>query len=939
MINLKIFWISFLLLFVHLSLDAQIIQTEPSFPIDNDSVTLVYDATQGNGALAGYSGNVYAHTGVITNLSDPPDAWRYKVAGWSENIDKTRMEALGNDKYQLTMTPSIREWYGVPGGEEIQKMAFVFRNSDGSIVGRASDGSDIYVDVYQEGLNVSFLKPIDDTIVQPNDSISIKVISNNAEKLILSIDDTEVTQVNDTVLTYKHEAVDPGNHWIKAEAQSLSDTITDSISYHVRGSVQVQSLPGGVREGINYIDDTTVTFVLFSPGKEFAYVMGDFTDWKVQEEFQMKRTPNDSIFWLTADNLEADTKYIFQYFIDGELKIADPYSEQVSTPNDKYISSETFPDLIPYPESKTTEIASVLQTGQYNYNWSATDFEPPANKDLVIYEMHIRDFIEKHNYQTLIDTLGYFRELGINAIELMPVNEFEGNSSWGYNPDFYFAPDKYYGPKEKLKEFIDSCHQNNIAVILDMVLNHSYGLNPMVRMYFDPGLGEWGQPTSESPWFNQTCQHEPWCWGFDFNHQSPHTRKFVDSVNTYWLQEYNVDGFRFDFTKGFTNTTYGAEGWNYNAERIANIKRMSDKIWDVDQDAYVILEHFTDNSEEKELAEYGCMVWGNYNSSYNEATMGYNENGKSNFSGISYKEHNWSVPHLVGYMESHDEERLMYKNLSYGNSTGDYNIQQLDTALNRIELAAAFFFTVPGPKMIWQFGELGYDVSIEYDCRTCPKPIRWEYFNQESRRDLFNTFKDLINLRQKYEVFQTPDITMNVASKMKKIQLLHDSMDVIVVGNFGVTSGIIEPNFTEKTTWYEFFSGDSIEVNNYYMDITLEPGEYKLYSTKQLELEENSPVTGFGLNQTNGEEKVKVYPNPSGSVFYFEFETPAQKPVELEIYNTIGQKLLTIEKGRTTKGINKIRWNSEINSNVKSGIYFYRLIVGEKQFSGKLFKE
>jgi len=441
MIDLKIFWISFLLLFVHLSVDAQIIQTEPSFPIDNDSVILVYDATKGNGALAGYSGDVYAHTGVITNLSDPPDSWRYEVAGWSENTEKAKMESLGSDKYQLTMTPSIREWYGVPGEEQIQKMAFVFRNIDGSIIGRASDGNDIYVDVYQEGLNVSILNPMNDTIVQPNDSISIKVISNNAEKLILYIDDIEVTQVNDTVLTYKHEAIDAGNHWIKAEAQSLSDTIRDSVNYHVRGTVQVQSLPDGVREGINYIDDTTVTFVLFSPGKEFAYVLGDFTDWKVREEFQMKRTPNDSIFWLTADNLEADTKYIFQYFIDGELKIADPYSEQLSTPNDKYISSETYPGLIEYPETETSEIASVLETGQDNYNWSVTDFDPPANKDLVIYEMHIRDFIEKHNYQTLLDTLGYFRDLGINAIELMPVNEFEGNSSWGYNPDFYFSPD------------------------------------------------------------------------------------------------------------------------------------------------------------------------------------------------------------------------------------------------------------------------------------------------------------------------------------------------------------------------------------------------------------------------------------------------------------------------------------------------------------------
>jgi len=180
---------------------------------------------------------------------------------------------------------------------------------------------------------------------------------------------------------------------------------------------------------------------------------------------------------------------------------------------------------------------------------------------------------------------------------------------------------------------------------------------------------------------------------------------------------------------------------------------------------------------------------------------------------------------------------------------------------------------------------------------------------------------------------------MNVASKMKKIQLLSDSMDVIIIGNFGVTNGTIEPVFTEKTTWYEFFSGDSIEVNNYYMDITLKPGEYKLFSTKQLKLEEDSPVTGFGLNQKNEEEKVNVYPNPSGSVFYFEFEAFGQEAVELELYNVTGKKLLSVDKGRTLKGLNRIQWNSERSSNINDGIYFYRLIVGDQQFSGKLFKK
>ncbi|NOZ04318.1 MAG: hypothetical protein GXO92_06915 [FCB group bacterium] len=101
----------------------------------------------------------------------------------------------------------------------------------------------------------------------------------------------------------------------------------------------------------------------------------------------------------------------------------------------------------------------------------------------MIYELLVRDFIDRHDYQTLIDTLDYLEKLGINAIELMPINEFEGNSSWGYNPSFYFAPDKYYGTRQDLKLFIDECHRRGIAVIMDIVLNHTYGQSPLVSGY------------------------------------------------------------------------------------------------------------------------------------------------------------------------------------------------------------------------------------------------------------------------------------------------------------------------------------------------------------------------------------------------------------------------------------------------------------------------
>ena len=126
--------------------------------------------------------------------------------------------------------------------------------------------------------------------------------------------------------------------------------------------------------------------------------------------------------------------------------------------------------------------------------------------------------------------------------------------------------------------------------------------------------------------------------------------------------------------------------------------------------AYLILEHFADNSEEIVLSNYGFMLWGNLNYSFNQNTMGYASG--SDVSWLSYKTRGWNSPHVVGYMESHDEERLMVKNLAYGNSNGGYNVKDLSTALDRQEAASVIFYGIPGPKMLWQFGELGYDKSI-----------------------------------------------------------------------------------------------------------------------------------------------------------------------------------------------------------------------------------
>jgi glycosidase len=571
-------------------------------------------------------------------------------------------------------------------------------------------------------------------------------------------------------------------------------------------------------------------------------------------------------------------------------------------------------------------------TDEEEYQWQTTGYDRPAEEDLVVYELLLRDFSEEQTFQALIDTINYLAELGINAIELMPVNEFEGNLSWGYNPAFYFAVDKYYGPKDKLKELIDLCHQQGIAVIIDMVLNHSFGSSPMVRLYWDAANN---RPAANSPWFNQIPKH-PYNVGFDFNHESAATQYFVDRVNTFWLEEFKVDGFRFDLSKGFTQFNSGNDVglWGqYDQSRIDLLTRMADVIWDTDSTAYVILEHFANNDEETVLSNLGMMLWGNHNYNYNEATMGYHDSNKSNFSGMSYINKGWNDPHLIGYMESHDEERLMYKNMQYGNSSGGYNIKELNTALERMEMAGAFFFTIPGPKMIWEFGELGYDYSINWpsgtpDDRLTPKPPRWDYYEVVERRKLYDTWKAIIALKKNYEAFRTDDFSLSVGGAMKKIQLNGDSMHVTIIGNFDVVAGDINPFFQDTGTWYDYLSGDSITVTNSGAPITLQPGEFHIYTDVKLpkpnivtglhEVEDQGVIESYDLEQN--------YPNPFNPSTIIRFAIKEKGPVSLKVYDVTGSEVAVLINDDLDAGVYEAPFHTNLlPGGLASGIYLYRL--------------
>ncbi|MBU2651563.1 MAG: T9SS type A sorting domain-containing protein, partial [Bacteroidetes bacterium] len=524
--------------------------------------------------------------------------------------------------------------------------------------------------------------------------------------------------------------------------------------------------------------------------------------------------------------------------------------------------------------------------------------------------------------------------LGVNAIELMPVNEFEGNSSWGYNPSFYFAPDKYYGPKDELKAFIDACHQRGMAVLIDMVLNHSYDQSPFVQLYFD---GD--KPTDQNPWYNRehNFTNPDAQWGNDFNHESLYTQALIDSINSYWMQVYKVDGFRFDFTKGFGNNIKGSNdpwGSNYDADRIALLKRMADEIWERNPHAIVILEHLAVNSEEEELADYGMLMWGNMNYNYGEAAMGYNESGKSNFSGISYKNRGWSNPHLIGYMESHDEERLMFKNVSYGNSSGFYDIQDTVRALERMGLVSSFFYTVPGPKMIWQFGELGYDYSIDYNGRLGEKPVRWDYYQNYYRKYLHDVVSSLLKLRKEHDVFRTTDFDLSVSGALKKMHLNGTEMNVCIVGNFDVITGSIDPDFQHTGWWYDYFRGDSVEVINVNAQLTLQPGEYRIYTDIRLETPQiNTGI--FTQDITEYDLINSLFPNPTSGEINMILNIPETGNYSFSIYDITGRRVFSESERTFSKGLNYL--NTDLQD-LENGLYFLQISSSDHTETVRIIK-
>ena len=822
------------------------ISVEPSLPDADEACTIRFIAPS-DSELYGYSGDLYAHLGVIVEGD-----WSFVPFDWTVNNPKCQFTNVKDNEWELKLTPSIREFFN-SGDTPVTQIAMVVRSADGSLQTR------------------------------PDQFCSVK----------------------DSKFQFEPFNPDP---------------------------VVEEPMPANVRYGINYNDDNSVTFVLYDAdtngeGHQYCYIVGDWNGWERLPEGAMKRDNEAGVWWITLDGFDADQEYRFQYRMGTEsgtdIRLSDPYTEIVYDQwNDQYIDGAPA-----FPEGAKA-LVSAFQINKPVYEWKHSDFKIEDKNDLVIYEMHFRDFTTSQDIAGAMAQLDYIENLGVNAIELMPIQEFDGNNSWGYNPNHWFALDKYYGTREEYKDFIDECHARDIAVIVDVVYNHATGSNTWAKMWWD---GANSCTAENNPWFNVLPTH-PYNVYHDMNHENEMVKEHVKRSLEYLLTEYDVDGFRFDLTKGFTQkkTDPDVGAWGrYDQSRVDILKGYADHIWSVNSDAVVIFEHLSDWDEEKILAEHGIQLWRNVNSEYRTAVGG----GTGNFSNV-YS----TAPFggFVGYMESHDEERICYgagvdassvtwgicgtltnwssditmaadgvffsaKNVTfkaddmfkirkvgewddafnYGASTKGYKLplnteykltlgsgsqdmavpaagtydvyfslaaekvwlmeagkrpadpsvtpgggaveDPLTVAMRRAGASAAFFLTVPGPKMIWQFGEIGYDISIEENGRTGEKPVKTdEYMAVPARKALYDTYSVLLKFRRENPRFFDSDasFTWTPTGNLKKITCTVDGKSFHVVGNFDKKN----VSYTVPSgTWTDYINGGTVSGN-----ITLKEGEFRL---------------------------------------------------------------------------------------------------------------
>ena len=606
-----------MLLLAVASVQAAMFSTSPN-PLQQSSkdVKIYFDPAQCDVAALKTASEIYAHIGVT--LPSAPSSWVYVVGSWADKQAKKKFVKQSDGRWMLNIG-EIDTYFNLPAGTKVAKIAIIALNAAGS-----SQTGDVFLDVAEEGYAMSLTSNPEDLVISKATNFTFTVGVTQPSTITIKVDNQVIgTASNATTLTKSHNFATQGTfNEVTATATNGKETITKSLTVAYPSASTAMNYPGGVpKQGAIRQADGSVLFCIAAPSKTGAILVGSWDDFKTLDKNVMKYQDYNGYryFWTRVEGLADRQYHSYYYLLDGVTKVADPYAKLILDPySDKWLPSGIWNEPMPqYPYEKIDGVMlAVYRSDIDDYKWDSatTNFKVPDHNSMVIYELLFRDFTgdgsdqDGKHFGTISEArekISYLKELGINCVELMPVMEFNGNNSWGYNTNAYMALDKAYGSPKDLRDFVAECHRNGIAVVLDIVFNQTDGLHPWYQMY----------PINSNPFYNENAPHAYNVLN-DVRQDYPLVEQHWADVLRYWMEAYKVDGFRFDLVKGLgDNSSYTSNNTDSrNQSRINRMKRLNDVITSVKADGIHINELLGQNTEENDNFKNGAqMGWQNLN--------------------------------------------------------------------------------------------------------------------------------------------------------------------------------------------------------------------------------------------------------------------------------------------------------------------------------------
>jgi 1,4-alpha-glucan branching enzyme len=518
-----------------------------------------------------------------------------------------------------------------------------------------------------------------------------------------------------------------------------------------------------------------VTFRTWAPNADSVTVAGEFNDWDINAN---PMAPEDGGTWsLDLDGAAPGQRY--KFVVNGELWRIDPRARMV-----------------------TNSVGDGIILGD-DYPWSSTGYRSPAWDDLVIYEMHAGTFpdnpVAPHRlFDAIARDMPYLRELGVNAIHLLPTGEFPGDDSWGYNPAHIYAVESAYGGPTGLMDLVDAAHAAGIAVIIDVVYNH-LGPNDLSVWQYDGWHEDYfGDPMGGIYFYQDWRARTPWGHKNRPDYGRHEVRSYLVDNTRMWLEDYRADGLRFDATNYIRNvdgrdmpaddpTNLG--GWGWNVLRWINDEVDRRQPWKL-----TIAEDMQNNEYiTKPTGQGGAGFDTQWDAFFihtvRRALEAPFDDGRDMGAVRAAIEHGYNGQPLqrVVYTESHDEvaaangKRRVPDAIAPGDAEGYF-------ARKRSTLGAALVFTSPGIPMIFQGQEL-----LEWRAFGDRERVDWDRY--DSFRGIWTLYRDLIRLRRNWlnttAGLKGPNLNVFHQNDADKVLAFHrwnqggPGDDVVVVCNFG----------------------------------------------------------------------------------------------------------------------------------------------------------